>query len=115
MIGLPKPNVNVLVRQGCQRLLDRCIVFGDGLVLVGASGDSYDLTRLANTQLFLLNQVTNRFPFLRRRYSFFSIRFFMARFSILSSAYIFFNSACSASRSFSRLTSEASLPPYFDF
>jgi hypothetical protein len=51
----------------------------------------------------------------RRRYSFFAITSFSARFSSNKSAEICFNRRFSSSSSRRRLMSEACMPPYFDF
>src|SRR5215204_6204289 len=100
-------------RRQCR--LNRPIIFWYNFIVVGATWNGYDFTGLADTQLFLLDEVINCLPFFLGPYNFFSIKFFIARFSIESSAYIFLSSACSASRSFNRFTSLASMPPYFAF
>jgi hypothetical protein len=56
-------------------------------------GHSYQLTRLTVTNLFIANKIINSFPLLLGRYNFFSMKFFSARSSILTSTHIFFSSA----------------------
>src|SRR5690606_5649327 len=73
------------------------------------------LVRLASRQAVNHLHAVHSLAFLVRRQSFFSIRSFIARFSSARSAYMRFSLLFSASRSFTRRSSAASSPPYFDF
>src|SRR5690606_5074080 len=62
-----------------------------------------------------LDEVPHGLPLLRRPYSFFAMRSFMAALSRASSAYMRFSLEFSASSSLTRRSSEASRPPYLAF
>ena len=63
----------------------------------------------------LLLETSYQFALDRRRYSFFAITSFSARFSNNKSAEICFNRRFSSSSSRSRLMSDTCIPPYFVF
>ena len=72
-------------------------------------------TGLPLAQPVLLLQLIGKLAPLSQSQSFFAITSFSARFSNDRSAYICLRRRFSSSSSRSRLMSEASMPPYFDF
>src|SRR5690606_909172 len=81
----------------------------------GRAWQPYALTGPAQWSPMRLDQVPHCFALLHRPYSSFAIRSFIAALSSASSAYMRLRRAFSASSSLTRLRSDASIPPYFDF
>src|SRR5690606_1021394 len=81
----------------------------------GRPGEPNHVTGPAQRPLVLLQEEAHGVALLRRPYSFLAIRSFIAALSRASSAYIRLSLAFSASSSFTRRSSDASMPPYFDF
>src|SRR5690606_39622954 len=83
--------------------------------VLGRARQTHALTGPAQWSPMHLDQVPHCFSLLDRPYSFFAIRSFIAALSNASSAYMRLRRAFSASSSLTRLRSDASIPPYFDF
>src|SRR5690606_30708461 len=81
----------------------------------GRAGQPHAIARPAQGAGMNLDEEPHRLALLHRPYSFSAIRSFIAALSSASSAYIRLSLAFSDSKSLTRLRSDASIPPYFDF
>lgn len=111
----PQGELGLFFGQFSQSGDDDTIVARMRLVRVVAPADAESCTSLADAHLELTDHVRDELFSLNRPQSFFSMMSFRAMFSRLKSANICLSLRFSASRSFIRSMSDASMPPYLDF
>jgi|LauGreDrversion4_2_1035121.scaffolds.fasta_scaffold21194_2 hypothetical protein len=85
------------------------------LVVIHRAKQRIHFTGPANRKIIILYDLLCQFPLFAGPQPFFDMTSFKFAWSMLSSANISFNREYSYSRSLSRLTSKASIPPHFDF
>ena len=111
---LPESICRMFKSQVLQRVND-CRVILLGFVIVHFAWQRSQFTGPAHRNVVILYNGLRQFPLFAGPQPFFEITSFKMEWSMLSSANILFKREFSSSRSLSRLTSEASRPPYFDF
>jgi hypothetical protein len=94
---------------------DYCCVILLRLVVVHLARQRSQFAGPAHRNVVILNNGLRQLPLLAGPQPFFEITSIKMEWSMLSSANILFKREFSSSRSLSRLTSDASRPPYFDF
>ena len=113
-IQFTKPISGMFKCQVLQHFNDLRVIFLTLVVIHGARQRS-QFTGPANRNIIILNDRLCQFPLFAGPQPFFDMTSFKMAWSMLSSANMRFKREFSSSRSLSRLTSEASIPPYFDF
>jgi len=118
-MDFPIPKPIVLIRQ-VDNLFGQFDVFClSGTATMRTASYLYHLTGSPFTDVILTDKVIRHSAFFRQAHHFsvplgyFALTSLSMRLSSVRSATIFFNSLFSRSRSFSRRTSEVSMPPYF--